>query len=82
MRVLSSHRVASKSSSASILWVARRATITAAASWSKPDISDAKLPPSAHLQDGKPTCRSATDRDKTSESCLSGMVPWSVFVMG
>ncbi|KAA6423988.1 MAG: hypothetical protein FRX49_05947 [Trebouxia sp. A1-2] len=35
MSVLSSHRVASKSSSASILWVASRATITAAASWAQ-----------------------------------------------
>ncbi len=49
MSCLSSHRVASKSSSASILWVASRATITAAASWSKPAISVARFPPSTHL---------------------------------
>ncbi len=50
MRVRSSQRVASKSSSVSILKVASRAVSTAAASWSKPAISCCRLLPSVHLQ--------------------------------
>lgn len=56
MRVRSIQRVASKSSSVSILNVARRATTTAAASWSKPATSSARLAPSVHLHAAPSAC--------------------------
>ena len=55
IRVLSSHRVASKSSSVSILKVARRATMTAAASWSKPETRSPRSWPVHQLQGSQAT---------------------------
>ena len=48
----SSQRVASKSSSSSILWLTTRPMSTAAASWSKPWMRSPRLLPSTQLQQG------------------------------
>ena len=58
MRVRSIQRVASKSSSVSILKVVSRVMATAAASWSKPNTSCCVSSPLVHLQRGAPgkTC--------------------------
>ena len=67
MRVRSIQRVASKSSSVSILNVASRATTTAAASWSNPATSSPRFAPSVHLA---ATGRAGRRRNNQEESGL------------